>query len=577
MQYIAVDLETDGLEARYDSAKEVWYGHLYGSGHDEGYRSIYDMYESMSEISKESETTWIFHNAAFDVAVFRVNGFDIRNYTDTMGIAYCLEPDSRKSLNELAWSYLQERKYIKPSFDKYTDELAEYCRQDTILTYNLFNILIKELAQDSEALHFYYEIELPYIDIIIEMQTNGVYVDTEELKQESVRVEKLTKDLRRQMRQIVRRNPNKRSFKLIEGFNPNSGDQIASALINVYGWKPTEFTDSGKPKVDKNVLKTLDYPLAKLLVEYSKWAKYQESFLIPLKTRQVDSIVYGNFNQFKVRTGRLSSSKPNLQNIPSRDDRGATIRKMFIAPQGYDCVVGDLDRIELVVLAFYLEYCIGYSALADQIRNGIDVHSENAKRWHSVLESVEDFRNKHRKPCKNGVFALIYGAGVTKFAQTISVNVDRAKDLIASDELLVAVDKLRKIIIKEAMNNDGIVHNFFGRRLSVPELLDYDNGIVSSGKRKIFNYIIQGTAGDIFKYLQLKAQDTIYEEMLFAKQIIVVHDEALYYIDSNWSSRGAEVLTECYSDKDLLQLDGVSLPISCEFNVGKNWYEAKGD
>ena len=588
-QLAAVDFETAGLEARHNTDVPFLYGHVFSDDLNFGSTSLQEIYEYI----QDNKIRPIFHNAAFDVGILRTRGYDVPDFEDTMGIAYCIEPDARKSLEHLAFDYLGEHKVESKLFKEYreqlkdpkafmeSDEYPEFedklkarCISDTELTYDLFWILMEELETDEDAYNFYYDIERAYIDRIIEMQSNGVCVENTRLVEESNKVANRIKEIKNQIRKIVRRNPKRGvGTKIPEAFNPESKQQVATALKKVYGWEPKSFTKTGQPKVDKKVLANLDYPLAKLMVEYNKWGIYQRNFLLPLSSKQINSIVYGNFNQFRVRTGRLSSSDPNLQNIPGRDDRGASIRQMFIAPEGMDCVVGDLDRIELVFLAFYLEYCLGYTTLADQIRNHVDVHSKNAARWHNVSESSENFREIHRKPCKNGVFALIYGAGVTKFSNTIDVSVERGKELIANDELLVAVAELRKIVVKQATENDGVIHNFFGRRLYVPELLDRDQGIRASGRRKIFNYMIQGSAGDAFKYLQLKAAN--FSSLL--NQIIVVHDEVMYYIDQKWSHLMAEKLTQIYSDPLLLSKDGITIPINCEFNVGENWYLAKGD
>lgn len=576
---IACDLEGAGLDARYNPEVPLWYGHLYGQGVDYGTTNFKELTEYMDFLQAYDEITFIFHNAAFDVACFRCRGYDIPRYTDTMGMRYCIEPNARKSLDETAWDYLGERKKEKPSFDYYSDEMAEYCRQDTVLTYKLFHELDKELRKDADAYNFWMTIELPYIECIIEMQSNGAVVDNDILDVEKKDVELRLKEIKKDINKLVRRKPVGLQG-IPEAFNPRSGRDKANALIKIYGWKPKKFSEkSGEPVVDKHVLNELkdQYPLANHLVEYNKWYKYLSATILPMKDKQWNGRVYGSFNQFSVRTGRLSCSEPNLQQIPARDERGERIRACYVAPDGYDVVVGDLDRIELVVLAFYLECILSESLLAGQIRNGIDVHSENASRWHNVSKDVERFKQLHRSPCKNGVFALNYGAGISKFAATISVSKDRAKELMESDPLLAPVAELRRYVIKKARQNDGVIHNFFGRRLAVPELFSDDRKEVAAGERRVFNYLIQGTAGDIFKYLQLKAKKELYDAVSYAKQILVVHDEAMYYIDSSWSQGTAELLSQCYSDKELLTAGDVNLPISCEFHVGKNWWLAKGE
>lgn len=586
MKAIAVDIESVDLSPRYDKDAVIHCAHIYGyvAGKliDLPFLNICSLINTIHTLMREDdETQLVFHNASFDYSALSLRGLNIpiERIEDTMGMAYCLEPDSKKSLRDLASRYLGETKLATPDFSEYSNEMAEYNRVDTKLTYELYCKLLPRLMRDEQAWQFWNEIEKPYIQCIIEMQQTGAYIDDELLTRVYDETVTYVKECKRDINKLVTR---KRSLGIPEVFNPNSSKQVGEQLLSL-GWVPTKFGTSGAPSVSKDILKSIakDYPFAAAMVKYNKWNHFVTNTLNYIKDNRLDGRVYGSFNQFLVRTGRLSSSKPNLQNIPARDERGDSSRKMFIAPEGYKCVVGDLDRIELVVLAFYLEEVLGYSTLADQIRNGIDIHTENAKRWHKVSETVDGFKQKHRRPCKNGIFSLVYGAGAAKFAGLIDVTVQEAQDLIKSDELLVAVARLKKVIVKEAKENRGILYTYMGRRLYIPEVLDEDQSTRAYGERCVFNYMIQGTAGDIFKYLQLQLKTRLEKEaqagsnVLYygSQQVIVVHDEAFYYVLEALASDFAEVASHVYSDKELLG----TIPISCEFNVGNNWYEAKGD
>jgi DNA polymerase-1 len=238
---------------------------------------------------------------------------------------------------------------------------------------------------------------------------------------------------------------------------------------------------------------------------------------------------------------------------------------MFTARPGHVLVVGDLDRIEVCILAFYLEVMFGDTTYSDAVRAGLDVHQLNADNW-----GIE------RPPAKNGLFSWIYGAQVEKFAQTTGLSIAQAKRVfIRMEESNPALFMYREACERQALENNGKLYNFMGGMHYIPDILSQERWIQAAGKRKASNYIIQGTAASLFKYLQVQKQVRDLCREVNARIVLAVHDEALYEVPIAYGQYFAEQMTSHYTTIDLLREGDIYVPVSAEFHVGKNWLEAK--
>lgn len=585
IKYMAVDLETAGLEARYDPSVPIW---CVGTHDGKVGHCIEFNQGAVDELNKHLADGYkfIFHNAAFDVPILRRHGVKVfpGTYHDTMAMAYCLFPGEFVSLDNLAAEWLGERKYVKPRFNAYTPEMKTYCIKDCELTYNLYHRLHEELQEWESAYEFYNTIELPYVERIIEMQSNGVQIDWEQEELYKEEVKQILADIKNKFytfpevrkgipcsdsEEKAARIPknNMLGIKATEKFNPDAARHIACVLERRGHKLP--LTKKGNKSTSKDTLSLINDPFVDVLSDHRKYIKIADTFIPALENHNLNGRVYGEFNQFSVRTGRLSSSNPNMQNVPSRDERGAAMRKMFVASNGY-LLVGDLDRIELVVLGYELEKYLGYTKLSDRIKDGVDVHTANKEEWSEIV-GVE----LTRKKCKNGVFALNYGCGMKKFAATVGCSEEAAKQIFEKSEYITYVMQLRDIYIEEALNNDCVLNNYFGRNLYIPELGSKNKAKQIVGERLALNYRIQSTAGDVFKVLQLNAQGVQLQYGL--KQLIVVHDECIYEttLGIREAFEASHHLTNTFTTSDLLKYGDVWAKISCEFFVCKNWWQGK--
>lgn len=562
-----------------------------------------------------------FHNGSYDVAILRHNGVKVPlnvpgtpEWHDSMCMSYCLYPSEmgNHALGELA-PIVNMEKSPKPSFEFYTDEMQEYNIQDSKITAVLSEYFLSLIREQEQLYDYYTEIELPYIELIIAMQNCGMIIDLEQMRKKKEDYESLIRETEQKVIAMTGVTPGKtityksRIFSHfqetvkpdgkiirtpyyvgkmgnnydrceIKTLNMNSTQQVVEAL-KAQGWKPTAFTAKGAAKCDSKTLEALSdkYPLAKLICESNKYSSMLSKFFNPMEEFQQEGRVYGNLNQFHTRTRRLSSSEPNLQNVPGRDERGADIRRMFVAPPGYKVVVGDLDRIEVVVLAYYLEELFGASSYANAIRNKVDVHDINATNW-----------GVQRKSAKNGLFCFIYGGGRDKLAQTLGIAKNKAAEIIDTmQETTPELFDLRDLMKDTLVESNGMAYDYFGGSIYVPEVMSENHKIYASGLRKGPNYLIQGTAGSIFKHLQLKAMERLLQEGLLhlegvsnktqVYQALVVHDESIYYVQENIADEVAKLLTKCYTTDTLLETAVGGIPVSATFAVGDNWYDAKGE
>ena len=603
---IICDIETRGLEATYDTNCEVvLIGMLDTST---GKAAVSNLSNFLKYLDKWSTQEWVFHNAKFDLQVLlcHLPGFRDTFYNlaihDTQVMAYCLNSsDKGYSLDKLSEKHLGHKKVVVRDWENASIELlVERNVKDLQLTAALYEVLSLQLQQDEQAMAQYLNIELPYVKLICLMEQAGAPLDEaaldilhEELTKEvqSLELERssyyysfktgTTKFMKNEQSEYLpltkkwntvlysnSKGERKYARTELDVWNPNSPEQNATVLQSLYPKYQFNFrkTKTGKLTVNSEELASYEVPLSETVRKHIDAEQKLSSFTRPMKERLRDGRIYGSFNQTITRTGRLSSSNPNLQNIPRKGEKGKAFRKLFKAAKGFKLVVGDLDRIEIVVLAHYLK-TLGFSSyMAEAIETGVDVHTANTKQWFNLTGEEDDFAY-WRDVAKKIIFSIIYGAGAKKVESSLKLGLKRTKELIGTVEQQLNLVEYKNYVVESCKHQGGVIHTVLGRRLVVPELLSNDQEEYASGFRKVNNYLIQGSAGDIFKELQLRA----YYELEYFAPLLVVHDEAVYEVCEPVADKYAKLLTEVYSAKGIL-----SIPVNCQFNVGDTWAEAKG-
>lgn len=618
---IICDIETEGLEARYDRnclVKLVGLLEL-----ETGICTMTSIRKLPTYLEKYKEHEWVFHNAKFDLAVMYTHlesqyhhYLDKMLVHDTQVLAYCLDTSLISySLDNLSAQFLGEKKVVVKDFRTAdTQLLVARNQKDLQLTAALFELFNQRLLLDDVSYDQYLNVEIPYMKLLVQMERKGIAINLPEITQYEKSLKrylswldkkrtnlfysfatgtaKYQKNSETEYLPITKKwatlyYSNVKGEKLyarteLDVWNVGSPEQNARVLTRLYPSYNFNLrsTKTGKMTVNSTELASFDVPLSTVIRKSVDAEQKVTSFTEPIIRLNRDGVVYAEFNQTVTRTGRLSSSNPNLQNIPRKGRHGAKFRSLFIARPGYSLVVGDLDRIEIVVLSHYLE-TLGFSSyMAEAIRNKVNVHSANAEKWFSIESSHPDFE-KFRDMAKTIIFAIIYGAGSKKIAANLKCSVQEAKETIAKVEQELNLAEYKQLVATSCRQNGGILHDVMGRRLCVPEILSNDQDVYQSGFRKINNYLIQGSAGSIFKELQLRADTTpimkddfdfadVQECYTIGAPSVVVHDEAIYEIEETIAPRIADKLSQIYSATDLL-----CVPITCKFKVGKTWKSAK--
>lgn len=530
----------------------------------------------------------VFHNSGFDLWVAETIGVqNIHAFHDTMLIHYLVAPTESHSLGSLGEALGYPKLESTPFNDGYTEQMGTYCKRDVEITEVVFNEYFSLLSSIPALSKLYYSIELPFVRCIIDMEVNGVMVDKDNwfdvLKTMEVELQELLNDplilavppqLGKKSKtkkprpdELVSQTPELGKFCLVnvnevmnedateykwavwEPFNPSSPSQVASVL--------------GLEKSDSDTLEECGNPLASVILKYRKVSKmlstYGESLL---KQTHSDERLHGSYNQTVTRTGRLSSSKPNLQNIPSRGDVGSTIRSLFVSPPGRKLVSIDLDQFQLRIYAWYLHNLVDTEQYPDADALWLDFNTNPNADPH---QAKADVLGIPRGVAKTLNFAVLFGASPAKAAVTAGTTVEEMKGFFATqDELFPSGEVLKKYIINTTRNNKGIIFDLYGRRGWYPDIIEKDWGLKGRAERQAFNFIIQGTEASIMKMLIIEARHRL---LGIADLIMTVHDEITFECDDDKAEITRDVLNDVINNSPWLP----GLKVSGSASIGTNW------
>ena len=509
-------------------------------------------------------------NIKYDLIVLRGEGIELEGIeTDTMVLSYLLEPNwGRHSLERIALHYLgttkqpyeniagKGRKQV--TLDKIDiGAVAPYACLDADLTLELGGIL-RDKAREAGLDKLFRDIERPLIGLLARMEIWGVKVDPKALKDLS---DGFGEDLRRLEKTI---------YELAgTEFNINSPQQLADILFRKLNLPATK-----KTKVNKGFSTSIDilqdlaplHPLAKEVLEYRQAAKLKSTYadalpeLIDPKTGRIHT----SYNQTVASTGRLSSSDPNLQNIPARGELGKRFRRAFIPEEGCLFLAADYSQIELRVLAHLSED----PALVATFLEDRDIHEETAARVFG--ETAGLFRDEMRRRAKIINFSIIYGTSAFSLAKELGTSAGEAQAFI--DRYYEKYPKVREYLEKrvDEAREKGFSETIFGRIRQVPELRNTDRNIQQAGRRIALNMPIQGSAADIMKKAMLDVWSEMERRKLRAKMIIQVHDELVFEVPED----EREAVGALVHDK-LENVCSLKVPLKAHLGWGPNWADAK--
>ncbi len=512
----------------------------------------------------------VAHNSKYDLLILENAGWKIEeNIFDTMIAHYLINPTSRHSLANCALeefghemipiSELIGKGKKQITFDLVpTDQAAKYAAEDAYVTFKLYNSYLEKLRKN-ELYELFQTIELPLVYVLGSMEKNGVYVDKGILAEFSKRNQKKLGELTKEI------------YKLAGSqFNLNSPQQLSKVLFEDLGIKPEKKIKTGF-STNITVLESLakEHEIARLLIEYRQISKLESTYVsaIPELINPKSGRVHSSFNQTVASTGRLSSSNPNMQNIPIRTEMGREIRKAFCASDNDHVILSaDYSQIELRILAVLS----GDDKMIDAFNNKQDIHRETACIVFDV--DKEDVTADQRRYAKIINFGLMYGMGSFRISQELEISRTEAKEFI--ENYFSKFPTIKEYIhsgIQQA-TIDGFVTTIYGRKLFLPDLYSSNKMLAEGAKRVATNMPIQGSAADIIKVAMISLHKRI-KNNFDIKMIIQVHDELVFEIRKDKLEEAKKLIRE-EMEKAIPQKYSYIVPLIVDVGVGQNWYEA---
>ncbi len=565
---VAFDTETTGLDSSEASIvgfsfcfneKEAYYvpiDHFYLGVPDQ--ISI-DVAKKAIEILNTKKL--VLQNFKYDFEIVKNNfNIELKLYADTMIMAWLLNSASKVGLDSLSQRYFEHemiafKDVVKKGETFATidvDKACEYAGEDAWITYRLYNEFLKEFEDNKELLELAFTVEFPFIDVLNNMENNGIKVDIEKLEELKISSKIKLDELVASIYELCGTQ-----------FNINSTQQLGVVLFDTLGLPPSKKTKTGYSTNEAVLLKLKgEHEVIDKLLEYRSAAKLHSTYIEPLLElgcAKEDNKIHTSFLQTGTATGRLSSKNPNLQNIPVRSKAGREIRSAFIASDGYKLVGIDYSQIELRLLAHFS----GDPTLVNAFNNGDDIHYQTAV---TIFNEAEAKEKRHIAKTIN--FGLIYGMGAKKLGETLDIPTKEAKSYIDSYfENFSTVRDYLKSIEEDAMENDK-VDTLIGRHR--PFDFASANGMMKATYlREAVNTVFQGSASDLVKLSMNKIYNK-YKVNSDIKILLQIHDELIFEIKEDKIDEITQDLAQIMKNIFMLKV-----PLDVSISIGDNWGELK--
>ena len=508
-------------------------------------------------------------NAKYDRHVFANHGVMVRGVAhDTLLESYVLQSHQRHDMDALATRFLGATGLTQYAdvagkgaamipFDQVDIQRATaYSAEDADVTLQLHHALLPRIEKEPGLERVYSQIEIPVSGVLLAMERNGVRVDTAMLARQSQELGQKMLDLER------------RAHELAGGpFNLGSPKQLCEVLFERLKLKVVKKTPSGVPSTDEEVLEKLaeDHPICKTLLEHRGLSKLKSTYTdkLPRMINPKTGRVHTNYAQAVAVTGRLSSTDPNLQNIPVRTPEGRRIREAFVAPPGAKIVSADYSQIELRIMA----HLSGDKGLVDAFARGEDVHRHTASEVFDTAPG--DVTHQQRRYAKVINFGLIYGMSAFGLAQNLGI--ERSAAASYMDKYFMRYPGVAQYM--EGTRNEarerGYVETLFGRRLWLPDIRSSNQARRQGAERQAINAPMQGTAADLIKLAMIAVQGWLEREKLATKLIMQVHDELVLEVPEAELDRVKDSV-----EKLMTGVAKLDVPLVVEAGVGDNWEKA---
>ena len=575
---VAIDTETTGLD--YIDSELVGISISFNAGegfyipikhNDESIIQLplEDVINELKPLLENSEKKIIGQNIKFDKNILMKYGLKIASIkNDTMMMSYVLDASAtRHNLDALASYYLGYKtstyedvagKGAKQiSFDDVPIDIAtNYAAEDADITLRLYEELSPKLKNIESLNKLNEEIEIPLIEVLSDMERNGAILNAKVLNAQS-------KDLEERIIKLENK-----AYKLAgEEFNLGSTKQLREIFFDKLNYRIIKKTPGGQPSTDEKVLAELaeEYELPKVLLEHRTLSKLKSTYTdkLPNQISSLSGKVHTSFHQAVTTTGRLSSSDPNLQNIPIRTEDGRRIRQAFEPSNGNKFISADYSQIELRVMA-HLSKDPG---LLSAFQEGEDVHSKTASEVFNV--GIEDVSSDLRRNAKAINFGLIYGISAFGLGKQLGITRNLAAEYMAMYFEKYPGVKQYMESTKESASQNGYVETLFGRRLYLKEINANNALRRQASERAAINAPVQGTAADIMKIAMIRMYQALEKEKSEARIILQVHDELILDTPEKEIDRVIELTTEAMKEATLLDV-----PLEIDIGIGDNWDQA---
>ena len=570
----AFDTETEGLDPLTAGLvgmsfaireQEAWYVPVPANREE-----ATDIVLRLAPALQHPEIEKVGQNIKFDILVLRKYGVRVKGpLFDTMLAHYLLNPELRHGMDYLAETYLKYKTVpiedlIGPKGKKQAsmrtvpiEQIKEYAAEDADVTLRLKHYFAPLLKQEGlESLFF--EMEMPLIYVLAEMEATGVKLDTNALKQSSEVLSQQLSTLEESIYDLAG-----------QSFNINSTKQVGEILFDKLKLdEKAKKTKTGGYSTSEEVLEKIrgKHPIVDKLLEYRGIKKLLSTYIdaLPALIHPETGKIHTSFNQAVTATGRLSSTNPNLQNIPVRDELGREIRKAFIADDD-DCIFfsADYSQIELRLMA----HLSNDPHMVDAFCSGADIHAATAAKIYGI--PVEEVTSDMRRKAKTANFGIIYGISVFGLAERLSIPRAESKELI--DGYFQTYPRIKEYMEESirVAKEKGYVETLFKRKRFLPDINSHNAIVRGYAERNAINAPIQGSAADIIKLAMIRIHQRFEAEHLKSRMILQVHDELNFNVRKEEFDRVKEIVLDCM--EHVLQL---RVPLIADCGEGKNWLEA---
>lgn len=588
LPYFAIDTETTSIDWQkaelvgVSVATTNYEGYYIPVGHTGDFDILLDnqldrdfVLNELKPILENQSIGKIGQHIKYDSHVLKKYGIELNNWhMDTMLASYVINGvATRHNMDDLARHYLGVNtttfedvagKGAKQlSFDKVDmDKASDYACEDADITYRLFSVFDEYLQKDNNANSLLHKLEIPTAQILAQMEHDGILIKTEFLG-------KLSLAFDNQISQLEQK-----AFELAgESFNVASPKQLGEILFDKLGISGGKKTKTGQYSTSEATLAKIDHPLVDVVLEHRSLSKLKSTYTDALaKVADKQGRVHTSYHQALTSTGRLSSSDPNLQNIPIRTDTGRLIREAFIAPTGRVIMAADYSQIELRLMAHFS----GDESLINAFKNNLDIHTATAAEI--MGKELSDVTPNERRSAKAVNFGLLYGMGVFGLAKQLGVENGVAKDYIKRYFARYPAIHDYMENTKSYAKSTGYVTTILGRKLYAPDINSSNAMIRQGAERASINAPLQGSAAEIIKLAMIAVDKILPKD--HAKLLLQVHDELVFEVDSDKADEIGKLIKTAMQNvltdtaKSLGWDVDFAVPLVVEIGVGENWEKA---